>query len=568
MAIGITLAAASAAHAQDTSQEEMKARLDRLEKQNQDLMQMLQSMQQSGMVSTQAQPGQVGPPPVQPPVGADQAPGQTPSSDTIKKVVNDVLKANDEAKKAEAAKKAEDGYVVGDNTDLKASWGPRGLVFQSADGAFLFHLGGRINADNVWFTQSPALKSTTTQTAAQAKAGGTGPGIGDLQDGSFIRRARIIADGQIWGIMEYKIENDLENFAANDGTINFDEVFIGFKDLPILDTVRIGQMHMPFGLEAYTSSRFLEMLERSTLFDTYYTEFAPGIFQERTYFNQRMTTELMFSRNNNFQQFNGDAFGDGQYMYTARISGLPIWENDGRCLLHLALDYQYKKGGAPNDFNGGTTLPSVPPASITTNNELFRFRARQEIRDAIGIQGDANRLIDTGNIIAQGDNQLNAELLFYYNSFWLQSEACVSQLNNAVFPATSGGVGHGTPTFWGYYVMAGYFLTGEQRGYDKRFGRYDRVVPNENFFWTWDENHHSNFGLGALELTYRYSFNRLDSDGITGGDYGEHTFGINWYLNPNIKFQANVIYGQRTALPVGVNEGSVRGAGVVAAIEF
>ena len=60
-------------------------------------------------------------------------------------------------------------------------------------------------------------------------------------------------------------------------------------------------------------------------------------------------------------------------------------------LIHTAIDYQWRNGANPADFNGGTVLPAgAPPNAVTTSTELFRFRARQSIRDAIGAQtGDA-----------------------------------------------------------------------------------------------------------------------------------------------------------------------------------
>ena len=106
-------------------------------------------------------------------------------------------------------------------------------------------------------------------------------------------------------------------------------------------------MHVPFGLEAYTSSRFLPMMERSPLFDAFYQEFAPGIFTNTTFCDQRVTTQHMFHRIDNFSQFNGASFGDGKYAYSGRVSVLPIYENDGRCLLHLGLAYQWRKGSHP-----------------------------------------------------------------------------------------------------------------------------------------------------------------------------------------------------------------------------
>ena len=51
------------------------------------------------------------------------------------------------------------------------------------------------------------------------------------------------------------------------------------------------------------------------------------------------------------------------------------------------------------------------------------------------------------------------------------------------------------------------------------------------------------------------------------GLYSEHTIGVNWYWNPNIKLQFNYINGQRM-VPAGAASGNVQGLGLRAALEF
>src|SRR5437764_981457 len=154
--------------------------------------------------------------------------------------------------------------------------------------------------DEAWFNQSPNLRKSPAQPPGSPLTDrtGVGQGIGDLLDGFFVRRARFMGDGQIFQVMEYKVEFDFENY----NNIAFDESYVGARDLPFFDAIRFGQAHVPFGLEAYTSSRFLPMLERSPLFDAFYQEFAPGIFANVTFLDQRLTTQHMFHRIDNFSQ--------------------------------------------------------------------------------------------------------------------------------------------------------------------------------------------------------------------------------------------------------------------------
>jgi phosphate-selective porin OprO/OprP len=468
----------------------------------------------------------------------------------------------DPAKGKSEAKTPPDPYQ-GTDRKLNVTWDGGGFRYRSADDAFNLHLGGRLMTDEVWWTQSPQLRQAATLPAnspLQSETG-LGRGIGGLQDAAFVRRARFIADGSIFKNVDFKVEFDFENY----NNIAFDESFVGLRNVPYVGMVRFGQMHVPFGLEAYTSSRFLPQLERSPLFDAFYQEFAPGIFTNTTFLDQRVTMQHMFHRVDNFSQFNGASFGDGKYAYSGRVSALPVYEADGRYLLHLGLAYQIRKGSPPLDFNGGTTLPSNP--LTTDRRDLIRFRARPSLRDAVGLQGNNSRVVDTGNIIGDHAQEVNGEFLWYQGPLWVQSEVNYSQVDNAVYPASGGGTPRGTLGFWGSYVQVGFFLTGESRGYDKPMGKYGRVVPRTNFFLARDDSGQVRSGPGAWELTYRYAYVNLNDNLVLGGIYSEHTVGLNWYWNANVKIQVNYVNGQRNA-PAGLASGSVQGFGVRGSLEF
>src|SRR5262249_4187601 len=152
------------------------------------------------------------------------------------------------------------------------------------------------------------------------------------------------------------------------------------------------------------------------------------------------------------------------------------------CLLHLGAAYQWRKGAVPADFNGGTTLASLPNPGVSTNTDLARFRTRQGLRAAIGQVGDRAPNVATGNIIPDDVQSVNGELRWYFGPLWVQAEMVLAHVDNAVYPALSAATRRGDLNFYGEYVQIGYFLTGENRGYDRRFGKADRVRPLERFF--------------------------------------------------------------------------------------
>lgn len=84
----------------------------------------------------------------------------------------------------------------------------------------------------------------------------------------------------------------------------------------------------------------------------------------------------------------------------------------------------------------------------------------------------------------------------------------------------------------GYYVMASFFPTGEQRNYDAAGGKFGRVKIRRPV---------TQGGPGAVELGMRYD--NVDLTGFAGvataGQYSAVTVGATWYPFPYVRFMAN-----------------------------
>ncbi len=372
----------------------------------------------------------------------------------------------------------------------------------------------------------------------------------------FMRRVRTRFDGTLYETYEFNAELAMEPV----NQIQFIEMWAGVKELPYLGTVRIGQHKAPMGLESYSSDKVLPLLERSLLFDAFWQEFMPGFYVTNTALDQHMTWHFMFSKVETFQPNDGASFGDGEFAYTGRVTFLPWYENEGRCLLHVGASAQWRESNIGR--LSGLPGTSVTGTTVADQSQIVRFRDRPELRDAVGnFLGTTSRFIDTGNIVADGVATTSLEMLLYAGPAWFQSEATLASIPEARFPATAAGTNRGTVNYWGAYFMAGYFLTGENRGYDRRVGRFTGVVPNENFFAIRDDDGAFNYGLGAWELVYRYSFVDLNDKGINGGMLGEHTLGVNWHLTPTMKMQLNYLLAERN-VPMPAQSGAVQGLGL------
>ena len=390
--------------------------------------------------------------------------------------------------------------------------------------------------------------------------------------------------------MEWNCELALEQI-TND-VINLDQVWVGLMNLPGVGMVRVGHLKTPQGLEGDTtgSSKEMSFLERSMYTDAFYQNFCTGVWTGNSVLNQRLTWQGAFYRQDNGQnglnQYNnGVDFGDGNYATTWRITGLPIWENDGRCFLHLGASYSYRVSERPN-------APAGSEGDIG-NPQMVEFRARPQLRDAIGdygstngnnatplgLSGDSKRIVDTGALAADSNQVIGTEAMFVRGPFSITAEyawasaidarvvngtptGTVGVNNTRLFHTLKNGTSLGTPWFDGGYVQVGYFLTGENRIYDRRLGTGGANYissPYTPFWLTRGEDGKLLFGRGAWEAVARWNYLDLNSGDIAGGKSNALELGLNWFLTTNLKMQFEYLWQDRYHLAPGQVPGDIQG---------
>lgn len=529
---------------------DINERLDRLEKENRELQKKLEQL--STPVNSESG-------------GVDAR--------SVESIVNNYLQRQADAKKADEKKAADEGYKIGTDLKMSATW-KNGFVVTTPNDDFSLHIGGWVQWDNVWWTQSKLLQKAPGSRPGSAQgiaSGVAGGGIGDLEDGTFFRRERIMLDGKVWENYEYTFVFAFENDTFN--TIGLDEFWVGATNIPVIGTMRFGHVKNCIGLEADMtgSSRTMTFLERSSYSESVELNqnFVTGVWIGNNYFDQRATwSGVAFRPDPNAAT--GDFFGDNQWGLQGRLTALPIYEADGRCLLHLGWSGGWR--------NGASDISQLAASQI-------RLRARPEMRDddpagafspGVGANGNSNRFIDTSAMVAHREWLTGLEMLYIRGPFSLQAEYGFNWVNDVEGFAPKAGSFSALKVpqdymFQGGYVQLAYTLTGENRSYDKRLGRLDsyyfgRKGLFNNAWFVRDEDGRLNWSMGAWEVAARYSYVDLnDGTGknqIVGGKMDGVTLGLNWYLNDNLKFQFDWAYDHRYAVPTSTIPGYTSGLGI------
>lgn len=364
---------------------------------------------------------------------------------------------------------------------MTAYW-KNGLHFDSKDNKFKLQIGGRITLDSGYIDAEKDVRNLSYLDEHRHFGGGT-----------KMRQGRIYLKGTLYDRLNYMVQYD---FAGGDA--DFCDVWFGLKDIPYLGNIKIGHFKEPFSLEELTSRKFITFMERSLPGEAG-RSFVParntGIMFYNTALNERMTWALGgFRESDNY----GNDFGENEtHNLTARITGLPIYKDNGRKLLHLGMGYSHKWV----DNDGTIRLRALPESALTTD------------------------FVDTGEIEADNANLFGPEIAMVYGPFSLQGEYFHEIIDTE----------HGSSLDYnGYYVTASYFLTGENRKYKKSSGAFDRIKLNKNF-------NPKTGGWGAWEVALRYSSIDLDDEDIDGGELEDLTVGLNWYLYPNLRMYFNYI---------------------------
>jgi phosphate-selective porin OprO/OprP len=317
----------------------------------------------------------------------------------------------------------------------------------------------------------------------------------DLGDGTEFRRARFFVDGNIDDSWKYKLQID---FADND--LDMKDAYIqhssGFK---------IGQFKAPFSLDALTSSKYGTFMERAMVVDT----FAPGrkIGIGWGTRGDVWTFDVMGHGQNAADQ---EAPADEGWGAAGRITWAPI--NDDDMVLHFggALSWEQATNG---------------------DSEDFRYRARPESHVT------NQRLIDTGTIEGL-DYQTRAglEAAWVWNSLSLQGEYIFNtvECDDACFD-DGNALRDDSYDLSGWYAYVSWLTGGNKRVYkDGQFGRTK--------------------AKNAWEFAARYSVLDLNDgngtldpntglvDGLNGGEETNITLGVNYYVNPYLRFMFNYVY--------------------------
>ena len=327
--------------------------------------------------------------------------------------------------------------------------------------------------------------------------------VGKVEPTTQFRADRIILSGNLLFFKKnpwhYMISANYNGLDAPQGKPTFD--FTDWNiEIPFGKTagwLTVGKQKEGVGLEYVSPGTQGMFTERGSGVPMIVRQRNIGVRYSNSVLNQRLAyTVGLF---NNYWE-TGKSFSENGSQITARITGLPHYISD-RELMHFGIGYRY----------------------TGSSDSTLSYKGKPEANTA-------PYFINTGSFAATSANTLMFE--------WIGVKGPVSLVGEYMQVFVNRNSNNGNPSFNYWQIGGSWFITGENRRYNKLSGNLGKLIPNKNFKF----RKHS--GPGAFELGARFTQSDFSDGIIQGGKFGRFTSALGWYPNAHFRFEINYGYGR------------------------
>lgn len=370
-------------------------------------------------------------------------------------------------------------------------------TFAAGDGQFTASIRGVMQLDTAQYFQDDSLPASVT----------TGR---DLNSGTNFRRGRLGVEGRLFGDFSYNILLDFGG-SGTDGSTTLHELWLQYEGLKPFK-LKVGAFPPNLGLEDAASTNGSLFPERPSS-----AEIARGLAGA----DKRIGAQLLA---------NGD-----RWLVAAAVTGAKTTD---AATFDEQLGYTFRVAGTPLKGDGwriqvGASASIVAQPAQTTLAGPYPVT----LSDRPELRVDGTQLISSGAIDASGARHWGLEAAGQWRGVLVQGEYFDYRIDRRD-PAA----GVTDPRFTGWYLEAGWVLTGETRKFNSDTAAFDAPPVTKPF-------NLQRGSWGAWELAARYSVVDLNhdenavlaADRVRGGEQEIVTLGVNWFLNPDLRLSLDYL---------------------------
>jgi len=298
------------------------------------------------------------------------------------------------------------------------------------------------------------------------------------------RSARIGVEGRAWTNIGYRVVAD---FAGNE--VSIEDAYLEYK--AGFGIIRVGHFKSNNSLEEITSLKHITFLERAAFTDAFDFDRHFGIGYIANGDNWSVELGAFKGNADVAEEDEGEVFA-ARATYGGHL-------DNGRWILGASARYRNSGDDGAIEYRQSAHL-----------HQSAKFLATDRI--------------------ATEDLFYGIESAVQYGSFHAASEWGITDSYEA-------GTDGRDARFYGGYIEAGFYLTGETQSLNLKKGIWDRpkiINPMEEG------------GIGAWQIAAKFDRIDLTADGVYGGEQDTYLVGLNWYLNRYTRFSADYSHNSIT----------------------
>ncbi|MBR3218716.1 MAG: hypothetical protein IKF77_02245 [Thermoguttaceae bacterium] len=356
---------------------------------------------------------------------------------------------------------------------------------------FSYKVGGTLIMDAMQLSQSDASRAV----------------CGQIDNRTQVRDARVSIKGEGYNFLSYGV-----TFGINKEEVNFKEVIVTAKDLPLFGDLTVGHFWIDSNM-GYTQAIYDTPVAD---FDCNTNTFGAGrkLGIGSNYYTADKQGHLLLGifTGKGLDSKTACAESDSSILFNARATAVPIYRRCGDDyldeVLHVGAAYYWTR----LDPDGQMNLRLRPTGWNYSMPYLLG-----------------------GKVTLDDYSVAEAEVAWQKGGFAVQAEGflgCYDGLDNAT----------------GATLVSRLMLTpGAFHEYDKTIGCFEKVVVPEELRFVDFENCKYFEGYGAFEAVCQYSHTDLNNLADAGGDlvygtYGELIAGLNWFWNSQTRWSFNWVH--------------------------
>ena len=326
-----------------------------------------------------------------------------------------------------------------------------------------------------------------------------------------LRELRLTLTGTGYEAFDYKAEF---NFAPG-GVVNFNDLWIGAKNVPLLGYFRVGHYNLEISPAYLAGTSHTTLMETTAPATSFFLARRLGMSSEHLFAKDRIRWFVGVFQGESIHNARSHQLDNQGYIINTRLSAAPYYANGGRQVLHVGGFYAY--------------LDTRTPVGVTSY---------------LGGSNWLETTLTTGTThVSKRHHRSGLELAYQSGPFAAKSEAFFAQYGRYDIPQ-GGGIGPSRQAS-GASVELTYFLTGEHRAYSLASGTFGAATVNRPFRPFRSNGWNLVDGPGAWQFVTQYSYVDLGdwrtvtgagADSVTGGYQHDLTFGMNWFWTSNLRW--------------------------------